>query len=115
MRRATPPFLPFYFFTLLPFLPFYPFTLLPFPMLTSALIHTAFIADTLRRPVLVTTVNYPVPHRVVRLVPPSPSDILSRPLRPYARKQTTARGLQVAIPSYIRPMAVKYPPQKKHR
>lgn len=98
MRRAAPPFLPFYFFTLL-----------PFPMLTSALIHTAFIADTLRRPVLVTTVNYPVPHRVVRLVPPSPSDILSRPLRPYARKQTTARGLQVAIPSYIRPMAVKYP------
>ena len=57
----------------------------------------------------------PYPHRVVRLVPPSPSDILSRPLRPYARKQTTARGLQITIPSYIRPMAVKYPPQKKHR
>lgn len=78
-------------------------------MITSALIRPAFVADTLRRNVLEVTVARPVPHRVCRLVTSAPLAPLPESLKPYAQRVATARGLQVAIPSYIRPMAVKYP------
>ena len=76
-------------------------------MITSALIRPFFVADTLRHPVIETTLARPVPHRVCRLVPSEPLAPLPKSLKPYSK--TT--GIKVALLSYVRPMAVKYPKQ----
>lgn len=78
-------------------------------MLSSALIRSTFVADTLRHTVLEVTVAQPVPHRVARLVPPDPRNIFPRPLRSCTSKTATASGLQVTLLPYVRPMALKYP------
>ena len=78
-------------------------------MITSVLIRPAFVADTLRRSVLEVTVARPVPHRVVRLVPSEPRNLFPDALQPYTSKVSTARGIQITIPAYIRPIALEYP------
>ena len=78
-------------------------------MITTALIRPAFVADTLRH-----SVAY-VPHRVCRLVPADPRHLLADELQPYLQIVSTAKGMQVGMRPYVRPMVVKYPlPNRKH-
>lgn len=80
-------------------------------MITSALIRPFFVADTLRHPVIETTLARPVPHRVCSLVPSEPLAPLPKSLKPYSKTTATTSGIKVALLSYVRPMAVKYPKQ----
>ena len=82
-------------------------------MITSALIRPFFIADTLRRPVIETTLARPGPHRVCRLIPSEPLVPLPKSLKHYSKTTATTSGIKVALLSYVRPLAVKYPNQHK--
>ena len=82
-------------------------------MITSALIRPFFIADTLRRPVIETTLARPVPHRVCRLIPSEPLVPLPKSLKHYSKTTATTSGIKVALLSYARPLAVTYPKQHK--
>lgn len=84
-------------------------------MITTALIRPAFVADTLRHSVLECTYKTYVPHRVCRLVPADPRHLLADELQPYLQLVSTAKGMQVGMRPYVRPMVVKYPlPNRKH-
>ena len=81
-------------------------------MLTSAFIRTSFVADTFRHNTIEITVARPIPHKVVRLIPAAPRQILPESLRPYAHTNVTAAGLHVAVLPYVRPFVIKYPAAK---
>lgn len=83
-------------------------------MITTALIRPAFVADTLRHSVIECTYKSHVPHRVCRLVSADPRHLLADELQPYLRLVSTAKGMQVSMRPYVRPMVVKYPlPNRK--
>ena len=83
-------------------------------MITTALIRPAFVADTLRHSVIECTYKSHVPHRVCRLVSAAPRHLLADELQPYLRLVSTAKGMQVSMRPYVRPMVVKYPlPNRK--